>query len=217
MFQIIRGTFQGDPWIFPPESVGKHCVPNCVMAIAYSLTFPIHRWQSEHLDCILISGNNLHAKIASTHDYLLPSDIPEHFSEFGADFMINTEKELFGTWHNNTNIRGTDLIDALSSVFTQDSWTHGILCLGPASSAYACAIFVQANHCYIFDPHCRDKVGMSMDPGTSVLLHFTDIETCCLNITEVAERMDSNQYDLTIIKIRYCQEHYLHDQQQIDN
>ena len=29
--------------------------------------------------------------------------------------------------------------------------------------------------------------------------------------------MDTNQHDLTIIKIRYCQEQHLHDQQQIDN
>ena len=51
------------------------------MAIAYSLTFLIHRQQSEYLDCILVTGSNLHAKNASTHDYLLLSDIPEHFSE----------------------------------------------------------------------------------------------------------------------------------------
>ena len=58
---------------------------------------------------------------------------------------------------------------------------------------------------------------MPMDPGTSVLLHFTDIETCCPYIIEVEERMSTNRYDQMIIKIRYCQEHYLHDQQEIDN
>ena len=82
--------------------------------------------------------------------------------------MINIEKELFGTLYNNTNICGTDLIYALSSMFTQDAWTHGILCPGPAASASACAIFVQPNHSYIFDPHRRDKIGMPVDPGTSV-------------------------------------------------
>ena len=94
MFQTIRVTFhQGDPKIFPPESFGKQCVPNCVMATAYSLIFSIHRWQSENLDCILVTGNNLYKKIASTHDYLLPSDIPQHFSEFGADIMITLGKD----------------------------------------------------------------------------------------------------------------------------
>ena len=69
MFQTIRGTFhQGDPLIFAPESVGKQCVLNCVMAIAYSLKLPIHRWQSEHLDFILVTRNNLYAKIAAIHD-----------------------------------------------------------------------------------------------------------------------------------------------------
>ena len=130
MFETIRGTFnQGDSLIFPLESVRKQCVPNGVMAIAYSLTFPIHRSQSEHLNSILVTGSNLYAKISSTHDYLLSSYIPEHFSEFGAEFMINIEKELFGTFHNNTNICETDLIDALSSMFTQDSWTHELYAL----------------------------------------------------------------------------------------
>ena len=90
----------------------------------------------------------------------------------------------------------------LSSMFTQDSWTHRILCLGPAASTSACAIFVQPNHCYIFDPHSRDIIEMPMNPDTSVPLHFIDIETCCLYITEVAERMDTYQYDPTIIKNR---------------
>ena len=115
--------------------------------------------------------------------------------------MINIEKELFDTLHNNTKLCATGLIDALYSMFTHDSWTHGTSCLGPAAFASTCAIFVQPNHCYIFDPHSRDKVEMPMDPGTSILLHFTDIETCCLYVTEVAERMDTNQYDLTITKI----------------
>ena len=83
---------------------------------------------------------------------------------------------------------------------------HGILCLGPAASDSACATLVQPNHSYKFDSHSRDNIGMPMDPGTSVLLHFSIIETCCLYITEVAERMDTNQYDLTIIIIGYCQE-----------
>ena len=154
MFQTIRGTFhQGDSQIFLLNQL-----ENNVCQIVYSLTFPIHGWQSEHLDCILISGNNLHAKVASTHEYLLPRDMLQQVSEFGADFMINIEKELFGTLHNNTNICGTDLIDALSSMLTQDSWTHGSLCLGPAATTSACAIFVQPNHSYILDPHRRDKI-----------------------------------------------------------
>ena len=130
--------------------------------------------------------------------------------------MMNTEKELVGTLHNNKNICRTDLMDALCSMFTQASWTNGFFCLGPAASASACTIFVQTNHSYIFDPHSRDKIGMPVDPGTYVLLHFTDIETC-LYITEGEERMDTNQYNLTIMKIGYCQEQYLYNQQQIDN
>ena len=58
---------------------------------------------------------------------------------------------------------------------------------------------------------------MPMDPGTSVLLNFTDIESCCLFITEVAERMDTNQYDLTIIKIGYCQDTFMINNKQTIN
>ena len=158
------------------------------MTIVYSLTFPFHRLQSGHLDCILVTGNNLHVKIASTHDFLLPSDIPEHFSEFRADLMIHTEKELFGTLHNNINICGIWLDRCF--VFNahtgfKDSWK----CMSWSCSIffYMCNICSAKSLLHIC-PHSRDKIGMSMDPGTSVLLYFTDIETCCLYSTDIGER-----------------------------
>ena len=207
MFQTIRGTFhQENPRIFPPEAVGKQCVPNCVMAIVYTLILPINKWHSEHLDSVLVTESDLYLKINSTQEYLLPTYILQVFPEFRSGFIIYTKKELFGTLDDTTDTCGTKLIDTLQSMVTSDSWMYGILCVGDATSASASAIFVGTNHCYIFDPHSKSSTDMAIDPGTYILLHFTVTETTCLHLKDLAEKLNTNQYDLTIIKISYSEE-----------
>ena len=43
------------------------------MAIINSCVLYVEHWQSEHLDCILVTGNNLNLTIKRTHEYLLVS------------------------------------------------------------------------------------------------------------------------------------------------
>ena len=63
--------------------------------IIYSFVLPVEQWQTEHLDCILITGNNLYQTIKSPHDYLLVSDIPNFIAEFGGYYKVTTSSELF--------------------------------------------------------------------------------------------------------------------------
>ena len=86
---IANGSFhQGDLQIFPPMSAGRQCVANCIMAVIYSFVLPVEQWQTEHLDCILITGNNLYQTIKSPDDYLLVSDIPNFIAEFGGYYKV---------------------------------------------------------------------------------------------------------------------------------
>ena len=64
-------------------SAGKQCVANSIVAIIYSSVLSVEHWQSEHLDCILVTGNNLYLTIKWTHDYLLVSELPDFRAEFG--------------------------------------------------------------------------------------------------------------------------------------
>ena len=91
---FIKETYK----FFPPESVGKQCVTNCAMAIIYTSVMPVDQWQSEHLDCILVTANKLYLTIHSSHDYLMISDIPDVVTEYGGHYKINKYKEMFGTF-----------------------------------------------------------------------------------------------------------------------
>ena len=91
------------------------------------------------------------------------------------------------------------MIDALQSVVTSDLWMYGILCLGDAISASASAIFVATNLCYIFDPRSRSNTCMPINPGASILLDFIDIKTTFMYLKDLAQKLNTNQYDLSII------------------
>ena len=202
MYATIRGTFhQGDIWVFPPESVGKQCVANCAMAIIYISVMPVDQLQSEHLDCILVTGNKLYLTIHSSHDYLIISDIPDVVTEYGGYYNINKYKEMFGTLGENEINVGTNLIDAIHLMVNKDIWTYGILCLGHMISGSASALLILGNDCYIFHPHSRDSTGKPIEGGTSVLLHFHNVQECCVYIKQLGNIMNCNQYELTLIKI----------------
>ena len=74
------------------------------MAIAYTSVMPVDQWQSEHLDCILVTGNKLYLTIHSSHDYLMISDIPDVVTENGGHYKINKYKEMFGTVGENESM-----------------------------------------------------------------------------------------------------------------
>ena len=201
MYATIRDTFhQGDIWVFPPESVGKQCVANCAMAIIYTSVMTVDQWQSEHLDCILVTGNKLYLTIHSSHDYLMISDIPDVVKEYGGH-NINKYKEMFGTLGENEINVGTNLIDAIQLMVNKDIWTYGILCLGHMTSGSASALLIHGNDCYIYDPHSRYSTGKPIEGGTSVLLHFHNVQECCVYIKQLGNIMNCNQYELTFIKI----------------
>ena len=83
----------------------------------------------------------------------------------------------------------------------KDIWTYGILCLGHMTSGSASALLIHGNDCYIFDPHSRDSTGKPIEGGTSVLLHFHNVQECCVYIKQLGNIMNCNQYELTFIKI----------------
>ena len=69
------------------------------------------------------------------------------------------------------------------------------------TSGSASALLLHGNHCYIFDPHSRDSTGKPVEGGTSVLLHFHNVQECCVYIKQLGDIMNCNQYELTLIKV----------------
>ena len=74
---IGAGIFHQGSEIFPPESIGKQCVSNSVIAVIYHTEKPVNIWNSEDLDMILLNGNDLYLKIHTHHDYLMISEVPD--------------------------------------------------------------------------------------------------------------------------------------------
>ena len=189
----VQGSFhQGDPRKFQGKSVGKQCVTNSIMAIIYSNILPMKYWEQKHLDEILRIGDRLYQRINCPHDYLLVSDVPNVVTEFGEQYSITRNTELFGPIKNTLpGGIGQELDHSVKSMIKENKWTTGVLCIGqtPDASLHsrlqggsACSLVVAKNNFYIFDSHSRDRNGKVVESGTSVLLHFTTIKQCCSHI-----------------------------------
>ena len=75
------------------------------------------------------------------------------------------------------------------------------MCLGHLTSGSASALLIHGKDCYTFDPHNRDSTGKPIEGDTSVLLHFHNVQECCVYIKQLGNIMNCNQYELTFIKI----------------
>ena len=221
----VKGNFhQGDPEKFQGKSVGKQCVTNSIMAIIYSIMLPIKYWQPENLDEILIIGDILYNKINCPHDYLLVSDIPDIVKVFDQKYSVTRNGELFGQITSSSCDQiGQEIYYSIKSMIQENKWTTGVLCIGQApdtslhsrqQGGSACALLVNMNNFYIFDSHSRDSNGKIAESGTSVLLHFTNINQYCSHILELCFSLNCNYYEITIINVRNLFiEIYLNDEE----
>ena len=223
----VQGSFhQGDPKQFQGKSVGKQCVTNSIMAIIYSNMLPMKYWEQKHLDEILRIGDRLYQRINCSHAYLLVSDIPNIITEFGEQYSITRNSELFGPIKNTLPAGiGQELDQSIRSMIKENMSTTGVLCIGqtPDASLHsrlqggsACSLVVAKNNFYIFDSHSRDRNGKVAESGTSILLHFTTIKQHCSHIRDVCHSLNCNYYEITIINVSNLYlERYLNDQKRL--
>ena len=82
----------------------------------------------------------LYRRINSPHYYLLVSDIQDVVTEFGEQYSVQRNSEMFGPISRPLpNGIGQRLDDAIRSMIQESKWTNGVLCIGqaPDSSAYS--------------------------------------------------------------------------------
>ena len=97
-------------------------------------------------------GDRLYRRINSPHYYLLVSDIPDVVTEFGEQYSVQINGEMFGPIGGLLpNGIGQRLDGAIRSMIKESKYTNGVLCIGqaPNSLAYsrlqggsACALLV---------------------------------------------------------------------------
>ena len=203
---LVGNFHQGDHKEFHAKSVGKQCVANSIIAIIYSTILPLKSWEAKNLDVILRSGDRLYSRInsqhgyllisdipdVSQHGYLLISDIPDVITEFGKQYSIDKQGEMFGMLTKGQfNGIGQELDIAVKSVIHDNKMTHAVMCIGqpPTTSVSsrlkggsACALLLMKGNYYIFDPHSRDKCGKPIDSRAAVLLNFKTVKHLCTYI-----------------------------------
>ena len=88
-FIRLRGTFhQGDTVRFGTNA-GKQCVANSFVAILGSKIKPIAQWDSQYLDSVLVSGNDLYTYIHGRNNLLMVEDLPDKIELYGNLFRID--------------------------------------------------------------------------------------------------------------------------------
>ena len=129
MTSVLGNLYQGDHREFQARSVGKQCVANSIIAIIYSTVLPLKNWEAKNLDAILRSGDRLYSRINSKqHDYLLMNDFPDVITEYGEQYSIGKNGEMFG-WLTKGQFDGIgqELHFALKSMVQHNKnniWNH---------------------------------------------------------------------------------------------
>ena len=188
-------THQGDVAAFNHSSVGRQCLPNCLIACAMTAVQKPSTWTTDTMDYILHEGDNLYQHIDAGHDFLLPTDLPICVHTCNGIFSVVRGKEAFGTF--TENLPKTRIILSVLCTFIQTTETSALVCLGDQSGSSALTVLSQDSSMYIFDSHSRDGSGMPSANGTAVLMQFDNIQTTVSFICKLADSLAARLFHWT--------------------
>ena len=188
-------THQGDAATYNPSSVGRQCLPNCLIACTMTAVQKPATWTTDTMDYILREGDNLYQHIDVGHDFLLPTDLPTCVHVSSKIFNVVRGKEAFGTF--TENLQKTKNILSVLCTFIQTTETSALICLGDQSGSSGVTVLSQDSSMYIFDSHSRDDSGMPSANGTAVLMHFNNIESTVSFICQLAHSLAAKMFHWT--------------------
>ena len=152
-------------------------------------------WTTETMDFILQERDKLYSNIDVDNQLLLPSDLPTCVHICNRVCEIVKGKEAFGSFVENT-AETKNILFALCT-FIQKTKTSELLCIGDKMGASAIAVLSMDTSFFIFDAHSRDDCGMPCPNGTSVLMHFTDMDRTVSYICELAHSLSAMLFHWT--------------------
>ena len=188
-------THQGDAAAFNHSSVGRQCLPNCLIACTVTAVQKPSTWTTDTMDYILHEGDNLYQHIDAGHDFLLPTDLPTCVHVYNKIFNVVRGKEAFGTFTQNLH-KTRNMLSVLCT-FIQTTETSALICLGDQSGSSAITVLSQDTTMYIFDPHSRNISGMPSAHGTAVLMRFNNIPSTVSFICELADSLAARLFHWT--------------------
>ena len=164
--KVISGSFhQGDTRF--GTTAGIQCACNSLFALCFSQVKKVFRWNAPDLDYILTEGDILY-KSLGTMDLLSAHELPRSVVMSNYNIPIDyleLETEI-------ANLRTGELF--LRRIISISAYYHETMLL-LFIGRFTTAIMKQHGYFYLFDSHSRDKRGLSIVGGTSVLLKFRDL------------------------------------------
>lgn len=209
---IALGTFHQGSDFFPPQSIGKQCVANSIIAIIYHNEKPVNTWNTQDLDMILLNGNGLYLEKYTNQDYLLISDIPDVVKLDRKTYKITQLHTLYGLLSSpspsfSTSDCSTPLPVAIQMLNAGERWTSAVMCLGHAAGGYSFSIFGQNDSIYICDSHSRNADGLPQTDGSSVVVLLTTHTKAITFIQYLAQQLQCTQYEMTPISVLNYDQH----------
>ena len=188
-------THQGDPAIFNPNSIGRQCLPNCLIACSIAASEEPSSWTIDTMDYILHEGDKLYSKIDVGHDLLLPTDLPTCVHIRNSIIHLVLGKQAFGSFANS--IMKTIKMLSVLCTFVMTTNTSTLLCLGNKTGSSAVTVLSRNTSMYIFDSHSRDSPGLPCANGSAVLIKFNDIGKTVSFICELADKLSAKLFHWT--------------------
>ena len=188
-------THQGDPNVFHPQSVGRQCLPNSLMACVMAAIKLPFNWTTGIMDYILQQGDKLYCNIDAGHELLLPSDLPKCVHMDNRVCEIVRGKEAYGSFVENI-AKTKDILFVLCT-FIERTMTSALLCMGDQMGSSAIAVLSMETSFFIFDAHSRVNSGMPCPNGASVLMHFSDIDQTVSYICDLAHSLSAKLFHWT--------------------
>ena len=152
-------------------------------------------WTTGIMDYILQQGDKLYCNIDVGHELLLPSDLPNCVHMDNRVCEIVRGKEAYGSFVENI-AKTKDILFVLCT-FIQRTMTSALLCMGDQMGSSAIAVLSMETSLFIFDAHSRDNSGLPCPNGTSVLMHFTDIDQTVSYICDLAHSLSAKLFHWT--------------------
>ena len=147
------------------------------------------------MDYILQEGDKLYRTIDTGHQLLLSSDLPGCIHLKDTVFEILRGKEAYGSFVENVT-KNKNILVALCT-FLQKTRTSALLCIGDKMGSSAITLFSMDTSICVFDAHSRDNSGMPCPNGSSILMHFDNIEHIVSYICQLADSLSAKLFHWT--------------------
>ncbi|KAK6168644.1 hypothetical protein SNE40_019836 [Patella caerulea] len=206
-YKYVYGSFHQADVRFGVFS-GTQCTGNSLVAVLFSCIKPVHIWNTNDLDKILIAGNELYSFLQSSSSmhnrYILISELPRSLIVFEKLFNIDIQLDsVVGLMRNGDstfeyNEVSMTLYEALQTCLLQ--YESCFITFGGNTFV----IMKRNEMYYIFDSHSRSSVGLLTADGTSVLIEYKgiiDVYTHCCNLAESMEIGVNTQFEVTGINV----------------